>query len=576
MKLGIALLRVSTDKQFHDGDSIATQQQRVDQASIRDDVTIVRYFTEHYSARKTNRAVIEDMLAFLDEHKGEIEYAYINEITRFTRAGSEMYLYLKRQLHERGVQLRDVMGVIQKSVNTLDHLGFDYEWSQMSPSRIAEVMQAEYANMEASQILTRTIGQQIKLAQEGYQTRSADFGFRNVKITRPDGKKATIMEPLEPEATWVRTIFELRAEGGWSDDAICEHLNLMGYQSRMMNRRDKATGQVIAVTGKHSLTPKQLQRIVSKPIYCGIRAGKWNNYEPIKTPFPGLVSIEQFNAANHGVTKITEHPDGRLELKRGESRKKLSWRENEEFLLRHVVMCPKCGKPFWASKSKGKSGNRFGYFHCARGHKRVSYSQREFQETVGNYLERLKPKPGFFGLFKEVVLSVWNEKNRTYAEQVKMVDEHISALNQKARNLVERLTTTASEIVQKKLEEEIEDVEAAIKSAERNRPSNALTKAQIEAFFAVAKKRLEHPKRYALDACSKAEIEKTWSTIFASPPTIQEIETGTPDLTLIYRLSSDPNIDERQMAADLSPHWNTFVDYVEDGLSSPSDRKQSR
>ena len=475
MKLGIALLRVSTDKQFHEGDSIATQQQRVDQASHRDGVTIIRYFTEHYSARKTNRAVIDDMLAFLDEHTGEIEYAYINEITRFTRAGSEMYLYLKRQLHERGVQLRDVMGVIQKSVNTLDHLGFDYEWSLMSPSRIAEVMQAEYANMEASQILTRTIGQQIKLAQEGYQTRSADFGFRNVKITRPDGKKATIMEPSEPEASWVRTIFELRAEGGWSDDAICEHVNAMGFQSRTMSRRDKATGQVVAVTGKLSLTPKQLQRIISKPIYCGIRAGKWNNYEPIRTPFPGLVSIQLFNDANSGALEIVEHRNGNLELKRGKSRKKLSWRENEEFVLRHVVMCPKCGKPFWASKSKGKGGSRFGYFHCARGHKRVSYNQLEFQRTVGNYLKSLEPKPAFFGLFKEVVLAVWNEKNRSHAEQLKLVDEHIRDLKRRATNLLDRLATTKSEIVQQKLEQEIEEIETSVQEAEKNRPSNTLT-----------------------------------------------------------------------------------------------------
>ncbi len=558
MKFGIALLRVSTDKQFHDGDSIAIQQQRVDGASERDGVTIIRYFTEHYSARKTNRAVIEDMLVFLDEHRGEIEYAYINEITRFTRAGSEMYLYLKRQLHERGVQLRDVMGVIQKSVNTLDHLGFGYEWSEMSPSRIAEVMQAEYANMEASQILTRTIGQQIKLAQDGYQTRSADFGFRNVKITRPDGKKATIMEPQEPEATWVRTIFELRAEGGWTDDAICEHVNAMGYQSRTMNRRDKATGSVIAVTGKNELSPKQLQRIVSKPVYCGIRAGKWNEYKPIKTPYPGLVTITLFNQANYGAVEVIEHRNGKLELKHGRSRKKVSWRENNEFLLRHVVMCPECGKPFWASKSKGKSGRRFGYFHCARDHKRISYNQNEFQETVGNYLQSLEPKRGFFGLFKEAVRATWVEKNRSHSEQMAMVDQHISDLRRKQQNLLERITTSNSTIVQRKLEQEVDTVEASIKDAEKSRPSNALTKAQIEAFFEIAKDRLEHPGEYVRQARNQREIETTWATIFTSPPTIEEIETGTPDLSLIYRLSSDPRVDERQMAADLSLHWNTF------------------
>ncbi len=135
MKLAIALLRVSTDKQFHHGDSLDTQKTRVDQAAERDGASIISYFTEHYSGRKTNRVVIEDMLAFLDEHAGEIQVVYIVQIDRFTRAGSEMYLYLKRQLHKRGVDLRDAMGIIQKSINTLEHVGFEYDWSVPLPAR---------------------------------------------------------------------------------------------------------------------------------------------------------------------------------------------------------------------------------------------------------------------------------------------------------------------------------------------------------------------------------------------------------------------------------------------------------
>jgi len=279
MNLGVALLRVSTDKQFHHGDSLDTQKQRVDMIAKRDGADIVRYFTEHYSGRKTNRVVIDELLDFLDANSGEIKIVYIVQIDRFTRAGSDMYLFLKKQLYSRGVELRDTMGIIQKPINTLEHVGFEYDWSVTSPSRTAEVMQAEYANQEVNQILTRTIGQQIKLAQEGYQTRSADLGFRNVKITKPDGRKATIMEPLEPEATWIRTIFELRASGEWSDEHICERTNHMGFESRTMHRRNKQTGEVIGLTGRKPLSVKQLQRIIRKSIYCGIRVGKWTHGE---------------------------------------------------------------------------------------------------------------------------------------------------------------------------------------------------------------------------------------------------------------------------------------------------------
>ena len=77
MKFGIALLRVSTDKQFHHGDSLDTQKTRVDMAAERDGVSIVRYFTEHYSGRKTDRVVIEELLSYLDDHVGEIDVVYI-------------------------------------------------------------------------------------------------------------------------------------------------------------------------------------------------------------------------------------------------------------------------------------------------------------------------------------------------------------------------------------------------------------------------------------------------------------------------------------------------------------------
>lgn len=558
MKFGIALLRVSTDKQFHHGDSLDTQKTRVDMAAERDGVDIVRYFTEHYSGRKTDRAVIEELLSYLDQHVGEIDVVYIVQIDRFTRAGSDIYLFLKKQLLKRGVQLRDSMGTIQKSVNTLEHVGFEYDWSVVSPNRTTEVMQAEHANIEINHILTRTIGQQIKLAQEGYQTRSASFGFRNVKIVRPNGRDATIMEAMEPEATWVRAIFVLRAEGQLTDEDICGRINQMGYKSRIMHRRDKNTGEVIGTTGAKALTPKQLQRLVAKPIYCGIRVGKWTHGEPIRAAFEGLISIDLFNRANHGAVTISKHSDGALSITYGKSRKRATHSENKEFLLRHVVMCPECEKPFWASKSRGKTGKYWGYFHCARTHKSISISQNEFQETVGSYLDSLEAKPGFLGLFKEVIRETWIDKNKSLEEELQAVEEHVKTLEMRQQNILGRIAISNSAIVQAKLEKEVDDIETAIVQAKKQRPNPKLTEAQIDQFFHVAKNRLELPRKYVERANTKAKIEKTWQTIFQSPPSYDDLKSRTPRLTLLYRLNRDFEGDKRQLAADLSLHWNPF------------------
>lgn len=561
--MGIGAVRVSTDKQFHDGDSLTSQIERIEKAAKRDNVALVRFFMEHYSGRKTDRVVIRDMLNFLDENP-DVKVVYINEINRFTRGGSEVYLYMKRQLLQRGVELKDVFGVIQSSVNTLADLDVEYEWSRTSPSRTAEVMQAEFANIEARQILTRVISQEIRLTRQGYQTRSPLFGFRNEKITRPDGKKATIMVPREPEASWIKTIFSLRAEGGLSDKEICKRVNAMGFKSRKQHRRDKITGDVYAITGGNPLTPKQVQRYVKTTLYCGVRCERWTNFEPIRTPFPGLVSIDLFNRANLGAIRIIEATDGSLVIETGESRKKRSWKENPEFLLRHVVACPECGKPLWASKSTGKSGKRFGYFHCSRkGHPAVRYKQAEFEETVGKYLESLQFKPGFIGLLKESVREVWIERHRSIASEHEMVDQHIDRLRAKQSMLIERLATIESSVVQERLEHQIEEIETAIQTADENRPSVRLSEQQIEQFFAKVRAALEHPADYAMTAVTQEIIEKKWRRIFQTPPTLEELSgesSGTPQLSLLYRLGTDPEVDKRQLVHALSSHWNTFED----------------
>jgi hypothetical protein len=230
-RFGVALLRVSTDKQFQEGESIEAQRRKVEFAAKRERIDIVRFFTEHYSGRKSDRRVLEEMFEFLVEN-ADVKCVLVGDIDRFTRGGTEIYLALKRRLYEMGVSLLDTTGIIQPDRNRLEHLGVEYDWSIEAPSRYAEIFMAEKARSEASDILTRLIGQQIQLTRDGYQVRPANFGYRNIKITLSDGTRKTIMEPEPDEALFVRRIFELRAEGGISDQQISDHVNAMGYKSR--------------------------------------------------------------------------------------------------------------------------------------------------------------------------------------------------------------------------------------------------------------------------------------------------------------------------------------------------------
>ena len=126
------------------------------------------------------------------------------------------------------------------------------------------------------------------------------------------------------------------------------------------------------------------------------------------------------------------------------------------------------------------------------------------------------------------------------------------------RNILDRIAISNSAIVQSKLEQEVDEIEAAIVQAKKQRPNPKLTEAQIDQFFYIARNRLELPRKYVERADTKAKIEKTWQTIFQSPPSYDDLKSGTPRLTLLYRLNRDFTGDKSQLAADLSLHWNPF------------------
>jgi hypothetical protein len=310
------------------------------------------------------------------------------------------------------------------------------------------------------------------------------------------------------------------------------------------------------------LTPWQFRRYIERPIYCGVRCEKWTNREPIKAQGRAIISIETFNRANRGKIIITEKTDGSYTLERNVKSYQCH-RHNPEFLLRHTVTCPQCHKPLVASKSRNKLGNYYGYYHCSRKHKYFGIKKKEFENTVANFLGLLIAKPGFLPIFREIVCDVWVRKNKATQREVTAIGGHIQELETRQKNALEKIHQGLSPIVQKMFEEEIEQLETSITQAKQNKTDIQLTDDKIEDYFQVAKKLMEHPKKYILEATTKQKLEKIWSFVFAQLPTYDQISNGTPQLSLIYRLSGNSKLTKSQMAEELSRQWNTFCNEVD-------------
>src|SRR5258708_29325360 len=212
VKNAVAAIRVSTLKQGIDGDSPDDQKNQIEQYAAGRGITITKYFLFLESASKEQQPM-QEAVNYCTDPQNDIQFFIIKSIDRLTRGGSLSYDLLKNQLDDCSVALVDIYGVISNQrFNTLEHLCVKYKWSEYSPSKKTEMLEAERAKDEVRDIQTRMIGAQIRYARMGYWVRRPLYGFNNVHVETREGKRC-ILQANDKEAQLVIKMFELRARG---------------------------------------------------------------------------------------------------------------------------------------------------------------------------------------------------------------------------------------------------------------------------------------------------------------------------------------------------------------------------
>lgn len=310
IKNTVGAIRVSTLKQGMNGDSPEDQKNQIDQYAAARGLNITKYFLFLESASKELQ-FMQEVVDYCKDPRNDVQQVVIKSIDRFTRGGSEFYNTLKNQLDGCEVALVDIYGIISsEKINTLEHLGVKYRWSEYSPTKKAELLEAERAKDEVRDIQTRMIGAQIRYARMGYWVRRPLYGFKNVHIETREGKRC-ILEPNLEEAPFVVKMFELRARGTREDSEIVERLNVLGFRTRLRTVRDRADRtRIIRTIGGEQLTLKTMWGMVENPVYAGVNPEKWTQSSPVRCQFDGLVSWDLWNAANRGKYTIAETDDG--------------------------------------------------------------------------------------------------------------------------------------------------------------------------------------------------------------------------------------------------------------------------
>jgi site-specific DNA recombinase len=497
------------------------------------------------SGRKAIRDDFEEILAFIRANPGLIQYYVFRSIDRLTRAGSGEYERMKSELAKHGVEMVDTYGIIQPSRNSLEDEGLEYNWSRYFPSETSELIEATRAKSEVRDILTRMVGQSIRNTKNGWRTRRPADGYVN-KGVFVEGKRKTIQEPHPERAKFYRAMFDLRAQG-FDDPEVVARLNAMGYRSQVQNRYDKAHKKIIGHTGGLPLTIKQFQRVIKNTIYAGVMCEKWTFNKPIKAKYPGLVNIETFNKANRGTPFIQENADGSLELVQKKSKTgKLRSKRNPDFPYKFIP-CPICDRPMIGSATKGKAGTRHPAYHCTRNHKRFSRNKADFEKAITEYVNNLRFKPELLNALELTLINKYRQREKEIVSASADIHQNIADLKVEQAARIEAIIGTKSPVVRERLEQEVEEWEVKIKTADKERAKIQITEDDIKSFIAESKAIMEHPAEILLDTTDLKAQEALFQLVFEKMPNYYELLSGTPKLSYVFRLSSDFRPDEEQL-----------------------------
>lgn len=553
--------RISSIKAAQEGESLDTQEAIMRKFTSDRGLNVLpdgKVFREVFSGRKDKRPVLDEIFEYIENNPGKVNYFVFRVIDRFTRGGSYSYEGIKKRLAAHGVEMIDTAGIIQPTRNTLEHVGFEYEWSRTSPSEIAETVIANTAKAEVTNILTRMIGREIELTNQGFKIRQPADGFLNKKVII-EGKKKVIQVPDPERANYYLTMFDLRAAGTHSDKEIVKAVNAMGFRTKARNRWDKGHEKIVGVRGGHPLTVKQLQQIICRPIYCGVVCEKWTRNRPIKAQYDGLVSVETFNRANRGKLFVQSSREG-LQILYGNHLERaaiIRTRNNPLFPYKNLVLCDSCRKPFTASCPRGKGGQTFPIYHCGRKHKYFGVSKRDFHQAFEDFVRKIVVKPEMFESLEAILLDRYSHRQNEILQAVINVQKNIADLKTEQKAKSDAFVATTSPVLRARLEAEVEELETQIKFAAKEGEKISITEKDISDFTRYAKYCLEHLSELLIKPDNKQQQASLFSLILEELPTYSIVANGTPKMAKIFTISGEPPKNDVSVPSS-SFSWNTI------------------
>lgn len=425
MKRAAAYARVSTDHQSKET-SIEAQFDIIRQYAAQNGIEIVAEYYDKDSGGKSSRPQFDEMIRRALE--GKFNLILVDKYDRFFREGVEDQRITKL-LEQRGVQVIAVLEPVDPSTPA----GWFARW----------IFSGMY-EMQRRYIAEETKRKMRFAAKKGYWMGGVPpYGFKVVEVKDSEGKVRKKLVPDENEASVVREIFRMYAEGlGLAQ--VASELNKRGIKTRRGGEWTKSS----------------LYELLRNEKYIGIYTYAKGTKKNHRTEREDLVKIE--GAIEPIIDKeLWEKVNVRIK-----ERRYVSGVSKHNYLLRGLAVCGLCGAPMVGTPQKR---GKVPAYVCS------SWKEKKAHEYVGMSKKKLE---GIVDAFLETKLFINEIDFEQLAKELNELERYRAlADNSRHQAVLERI---------KELDKEIESyLEVLKKGYSIDAVATALQKAEEE------KKRLE-------------------------------------------------------------------------------------
>lgn len=368
----ILYIRVSTDEQADKGYSQRHQEEILYKYAMMKEYNVIAIFREDHSAKTFNRPEFTKIIGLLKKKNHDVDLLLFTKWDRFSRNAGDAYAMISK-LNKLGVEPQAMEQPLDLSIpENKMMLAFYLAAPEVENDRrsLNVVVGMRRAKME---------GRYVGLAPKGYSNKR-------------DERDRAIIVPNE-QAEHIRKAYE------WVATGLYSHIEVKNMIQEKFG---------------HYMSKSYFHTLIRNPLYIGyvpIKAYKDEKAHMVKGIHEPLISEALYWKVQEMLAKKAKI----LPPKQAKIR--------EDFPLRAILQCRKCGGSITGSRSKG-NGGLYGYYHCQHGCKE-RFKTEPANEAFEKILESIEFKEEVIDGYREILISELKAQQKSGNNRVIQIDKEI-------------------------------------------------------------------------------------------------------------------------------------------------------